>query len=330
MRRWLDWLLDRTPANTHAAPGQGDDVPPEQPVAVAPPVTPFVATPEGYPHAYGLRPDGTEVFDPALRHCARAYRRGDPVFADPADGVRWYAARASILDHVLRTIAASPWRRRLALRGSMLMRAQVGEAARAPGDIDWLVLPAGLKIHDPSGRELIDEIARLIPARPVAGEAVIDAGRVALDAIWTYERAEGLRLTFLWAAPGLPPGSVQLDFVFGEPLSDLAVETAIPLSDGSEVGLFAASAELSLCWKLYWLGTDAFPQGKDLYDAVLLAERVALPVALLAQVSAPPPPGSIGCAYGGELPLPLRVHEWQVDWDNFRRECPWVEGDAGV
>lgn len=46
----------------------------------------------------------------------------------------------------------------------------------------------------------------------------------------------------------------------------------------------AAARELSLAWKPMWLVGDLYPQGKDLYDAVLLAERHRLPNALLQEV----------------------------------------------
>jgi hypothetical protein len=74
-----------------------------------------------------------------------------------------------------------------------------------------------------------------------------------------------------WSAPGLPAGSVQLDFVFGEKLLQEPEPVELP---GGGV-LLAATPRLSLAWKVSWLVTDAYPQGKDLYDAVLLAERQA-------------------------------------------------------
>ncbi|WP_430780386.1 nucleotidyl transferase AbiEii/AbiGii toxin family protein [Actinoplanes sp. G11-F43] len=43
------------------------------------------------------------------------------------------------LDHVLTVIAESSWAERLVLRGSMTMPAWIGDAARTPGDLDWMV-----------------------------------------------------------------------------------------------------------------------------------------------------------------------------------------------
>lgn len=48
--------------------------------------------------------------------------------------------------------------------------------------------------------------------------------------------------------------------------------------------MWVASDEESLAWKLLWLYSDIHPQGKDLYDAVLLAERTALQTSLLKTV----------------------------------------------
>ncbi|MFG2526860.1 hypothetical protein [Streptomyces sp. NPDC048516] len=43
----------------------------------------------------------------------------------------------------------------------------------------------------------------------------------------------------------------------------------------------AAARALSLAWKVLWLVSDLHPEGKDLYDALLLAESTELPSALL-------------------------------------------------
>jgi hypothetical protein len=49
------------------------------------------------------------------------------------------AAHRAALDHVLTLIAESMWADQLVLRGSMAMAAWVGDAARPPGDLDWVV-----------------------------------------------------------------------------------------------------------------------------------------------------------------------------------------------
>src|SRR4051812_48749461 len=48
-----------------------------------------------------------QIFDPALRHFSRAFRLGDPEFADPGVARRWQAARRAATRHVLRVIARS-------------------------------------------------------------------------------------------------------------------------------------------------------------------------------------------------------------------------------
>ena len=85
----------------------------------------------------------------------------------------------------------------------------------------------------------------------------------------------------------------------------------------------AATASLSLAWKIMWLTSDMYPQGKDLYDAVLLAEftRVDPSVVrgLLREVI-----GERAEAFG-----PPSVLAWQVDWDNFAAEYPAAAAAAG-
>lgn len=60
-------------------------------------------------------------------------------------------------------------------------------------------------------------------------------------------------------------------------------------------------------WKLLWLATVTYPQGKDLYDAVLLAEHTTVDRALIRQLRRPEP--------GAEA-------------DTFTAECPAITGAA--
>ena len=60
--------------------------------------------------------------------------------ADSCEAASWRAARRAALDHVLSLIAHSSWSDGLVLRGSMAMLAWAGDAAREPGDLDWVVL----------------------------------------------------------------------------------------------------------------------------------------------------------------------------------------------
>ena len=66
-----------------------------------------------------------------------------------------------------------------------------------------------------------------------------------------------------------------------------------------------------------------YPQGKDPYDAALLAENTHLSFDLLKLVlqSGDWRPRSEG--FKANFPL-----EWEVDWENLKLEYPWIEGSA--
>jgi hypothetical protein len=263
------------------------------------------------------------VFDPALKHYGRAFRAGDPTFADPNTARRWAELRRRATDHVLRAVAESAWGDRLVLRGSRLLRAWLGADAREPGDLDWVAEPPDLRPADRAAVGLFDGIVSSVLARPAPDGVAFDPAGVATDDIWTYERAPGWRVVFPWRADGLPGGAVQVDVVFGEELSEPAGRVSVPAADGGCVSVRATGPAQSLAWKLLWLVTDWYPQGKDLYDAVLLAERIPLPMRILAETlrrGEDDPPGGSAAGFVD------RVR--QVDWPNFRTECPWVEGDA--
>jgi hypothetical protein len=74
--------------------------------------------------------------------------------------------------------------------------------------------------------------------------------------------------------------------------------------------VWSASRELSLTWKVQWLAADRANHGpvagKDLYDAVLLAELdgIRLPDRLRRQVVR-------------AVPDPDTVRDWAVDWTEF-------------
>ncbi|MFJ8014064.1 nucleotidyl transferase AbiEii/AbiGii toxin family protein [Streptomyces sp. NPDC096339] len=215
------------------------------------------------------------VFDPSLRHHFQAYRAGDPVFDDPARTVAWVRARRAAMDAVLVALSDSEWADSLVLRGSVLLADRFGEAAREPGDLDFVVVPSTWAMDDARTRAMLDGIAAAAD-----GRAGIKASGAVCEDIWTYERVPGRRMVVPWSVPGLPTGQVQMDFVFNEKLAQ--PPEAVELSCGATV--LAATPALSLAWKVLWLVTDPYPQGKDLYDAVLLAERYALPNALVQEV----------------------------------------------
>ena len=251
------------------------------------------------------------AFDPALKQYPHAYRAGQPTFDDPELATRWRSTRRAAIDHLLRLIAASDWAGGLVLRGSVALREWFGEQAREPGDLDFVVQPAGIGFASPEGLRLLDDVIAAVAADPGPG---LQPAKVARDEIWTYERVPGRRLVFPYEHEGLT-GSVQLDFVYNE---ELPMEPErLPIGDA---WLLTAGPELSLAWKLLWLQSDSYPQGKDLYDAVLLAESTAISPTLIRTVLAAEP-GSQG--FG-----PTTVLRWDVDWQNFLDEYPTIEGDA--
>lgn len=301
---------------------------------VRPPArSPVAQRDEGLPNAFSLPSTGGEkIFDPALRGYVQGFRQGDALIADPLARQRWSAARGEVVACVLRAIAESPWASHLVLRGSATMPAWVGDVARRPGDLDWVVLPDAWASDSAEAGSLLDGFVAAIATHGVAaGEAKIDVGNVAVDEIWTYERAQGKRLTFSWTVPGLPPGKLQCDFVFKEVLWAPPVPLTLPAPSGDAIQLQAAGPEQSLAWKILWLMTDSYPQGKDLYDAVLLSRCVQLSPEMAAHTLE---------AIRGTFHTPGSFDQWiekqedwvlgqvgDVEWQDFHKEHPWVDAD---
>ncbi|MEW9531236.1 nucleotidyl transferase AbiEii/AbiGii toxin family protein [Microbispora sp. NPDC049125] len=284
----------------------------------------FPATYVPVTHGQGARQP--PIFDPALKQFDRAFRAGEPAFDDAATGRRWRRARRSAIDHLVRVVAGSPWSENLVLRGSLLLEAWIGEQARDPGDLDWVVVPHTVGLESPLTVAMFKGLIAAVAATPAPpGAVTVDPGDVAMDDIWTYDRVPGRRLVFTWHADGLPPGTVQLDFVFNERLPVPPQTALIPRTDGAEpTPVLAASPELSLAWKIQWLASDIWPQGKDLYDAVLLAERVTLPRDLLRRV--------LDDAFGegsAERLTTEYILSLGVDWEELQAEYPHITGNAG-
>ncbi|MEU0934687.1 MULTISPECIES: nucleotidyl transferase AbiEii/AbiGii toxin family protein [unclassified Embleya] len=265
------------------------------------------------------------IFDPALKQYGSAMRAGEPRFAAPGTAERWHDARRRAVDHVLAAVAESPWAGHLVLRGSMLLRAWYGPAAREPGDLDFVVVPATWELVEPRTERMFADIARGADARSAAaGDVRIDAAGAVDDEIWTYDRVPGRRLVLPWRAAGLPSGIVQLDFVFNESLPTAAEYTDVPCRDGSGTHrILAATAEQSLAWKLLWLLSDSYPQGKDLYDAVLLAESTPLRAELLHRTLVAGEPH-----WAGRRVSAATFVDQDADWDEFVKEYPDIGGTA--
>ncbi|MEV7523289.1 nucleotidyl transferase AbiEii/AbiGii toxin family protein [Streptomyces sp. NPDC091371] len=259
------------------------------------------------------------VFDPSLRHHFQAYRAGDPVFDDPDRTVAWARARRAAMDAVLVALAGSPWVDSLVLRGSVLLADRFGEASREPGDLDFVVVPSTWAMEGARTRAMLDGIAAAAD-----GQAGIKASGAVCEDIWTYDRVPGRRMVLPWSVPGLPAGQVQMDFVFNEKLAE--PPEPVELSCGATV--LAATPALSLAWKVLWLVSDRHPQGKDLYDAVLLAERYALPNALVQEVFReagewPYPNNELTLAHIAHLAPDGYVG---AEWEHFEAEYPHLAG----
>ncbi|MFJ9340625.1 nucleotidyl transferase AbiEii/AbiGii toxin family protein [Streptomyces sp. NPDC101733] len=275
----------------------------------------------GVPHR-----EWDRVFDPALKHFTHGYRVADGV-VDPAVRPAWQAARRRALDAVARGVARSGWADSLVLRGSMLMAGWFGEAAREPHDLDFVVVPRGWDMGEPRTGSMLEAVGRAAGhAAAEEGDLTISAEGAVHEDIWTYERVPGRRLVLPWSAPGLPGGQVQLDFVFNERLPAAPEPARV-----AGVRLMAATPELSLAWKLVWLATDMYPHGKDLYDAVLLAEECTAPYALVHTVFRESgewfPPKS---PWDSPLTLEAFAEVERADWDLFRAEYPGVGGSAAT
>ncbi|ARF62719.1 MULTISPECIES: nucleotidyl transferase AbiEii/AbiGii toxin family protein [Streptomyces] len=263
------------------------------------------------------------VFDPALKQFPNAFRASDPVFPSPAATRAWQTARASALAAVRDGVAASPWAEALVLRGSVLMALWFDEEAREPGDLDFVVAPASWRMEEERTSGLLTGVAEAAEARAAqGGDGVrISAAGAVCEDIWTYERVPGRRMMLPWEAPGTPGGWVQLDFVFGERLPEPPERITLPAGGV----LYAATPALSLAWKVMWLISDMYAQGKDLYDATLLAERHPLPDALLQGVfrlSDEWPEYGRTRVEGGDLDTALA----SVEWHHFAGEYPRFAG----
>lgn len=283
--------------------------------------------PEGYPPTIGPGPlsDASEqemIFDPSLRQFLRAFRRGDPKLPPP-EMERWLMARRRVIRHILELVAHGPYAHQLVLRGSCALKAALGEAAREPGDIDWVVTPPTLKMRTRQAHALLAGVVEMVKNNARLGDVQIDVAGMARTEIWTYERAPGERIAFPWQCGELPPAMVQMDFVFEETLRTPPVMRSFPREDGSAFSLAAASDEESLAWKLLWLASDSYPQGKDLYDAVLLAERTPIRAELLRAVLEE---GRESVRDYKHFPFSAGDQRLETEWGHFLKECPWVQG----
>jgi len=277
-----------------------------------------------------VRGDGVvqrQVFDPALQQYSRAMRAGEPQFASADVGERWHAARRQAVDHVLTAVAGSRWAGHLVLRGSTLLRAWYGALAREPGDVDFVVTPPTWDLDERRTQDVFTAIARGTRDAGAGSDVRIDAAGVLEDEIWTYDRIPGRRMVLPWRAEGLPSGSVQVDFVFNERMPCEPEFTDVPRADGTGAHrLLAATRAQSLAWKVMWLLTDTHPQGKDLYDAALLARDESAGAALVHESLV-----ADEASWAGVRLTRAMVSGIGTDWEEFAKEYPrWALDPEGL
>ncbi|RFU40510.1 nucleotidyl transferase AbiEii/AbiGii toxin family protein [Actinomadura logoneensis] len=235
------------------------------------------------------------------------------------------AARRRALDAFLAGVAGSPWAAHLVLRGSALLRAWFGAAAREPGDLDFVVVPDTLDLYHHRGEELLDGVMeaaeRASRADTAPGPRVAFRSEWAdFEDRWDYDGENpGRRFEVPYDVDGGGSGVLQVDFAFRERLPVAPEPTEIPRADGGDPAtVLAVTPALSLAWKLLWLVNETPPQGKDLFDAVLLAERVYLPADLLVRTfeladTTNPRPVT-------EASLRAALHRAEETWSAFREE----------
>jgi hypothetical protein len=261
------------------------------------------------------------VFDPATKHFDRSYRASEPRFTDAAAAGRWREARRAAMGTVLAAIARSAWAGHLVLRGSVLLKSWFGAVAREPGDLDFVVIPASWGITDERTQQMLTGIAAAAQRVSAGSGVAIDAARTVFEDIWTYERVPGRRMMLPWTTSGGQSGDLQLDFVFNESLPADPQLAAVSLAaELPTARILAATMELSLAWKIQWLVTDWYPQAKDLYDAVLLAERTPLSYDLLRHVMI-----TSDQAYARISVTLADITNPTVDFDAFRADYPDID-----
>lgn len=330
MRSWIDTIRRRLlgqedqPLTKPNAPRAGSDaggtaLPPASARNSVPTNARSSSTPATFDNVAQLNPTTYKLFDPALRHFASGVRAGVPAFENQGQKQQWQAAREMVMDHVLQCVAQSAYRDDLVLRGSMLMKKWYGAEARVPGDIDWVFWPASIAMKNEFATSCIEFVANVIRQISVGPVRVL-ADTLAMDEIWSYERAPGCRLSIPWLAEALPLGHVQTDIVFGEHQAIEPVLTSIGIFSGSEIELLAVTREQALASKLLWLRTDMSPQGKDFYDAFLLSRDALLTLEQLSQTF-----------QLARKKLPRETpSEWilnrPVAWNHFETEYPELAG----
>lgn len=274
-------------------------------------------------------------------------------FTDPEDSADWFAARREAIDHILAAVARSPWSARLVLRGEVLTRAWFGERAPEPGCLEFVVrFELWQRPDEPGVGETVENVlADAVAMSRRAGSTVaIDRTLCGSAEIGETDfdcAPYGTRLTLSWQGRG-QTGTVHMDLLYGEPLHDPPVPTPIPRTSlpGTPLVLQAASPLQSLAWKIARLAADSgrvpeqigdepdyyepaedygrpCPLGRDLYEAVLIAERSPLPLDRLDKIL-----GSrnfLPAVVDAELNLLVQIAN-DADWNAFAGDDPVLAG----
>lgn len=238
-----------------------------------------VRPPRDVPAGYEPDDNRPDVFDPALKQYGAAFIKGPPRIEDPAEAARFREARSRLLRRCLVGIGRTPVGTQVVARGSAVLELWYGERARPAKDLDLVVAAEALKPDSKEGWQLMADLSRAVTEALRLEGIHLDPATIPVDGIWTYERAEGRRLTFPWTWEGRVRDGVQVDVVFNEPMFWSPLQQTV---DGVKVQV--ATPVESLAWKLLWVTNDEYPQVKDLYDAVLLAENTHLTPGFLRHV----------------------------------------------
>lgn len=224
--------------------------------------------------------------------------------------------RRAVINRILDAITGTPWAEHLVLHGSVAMAAWFGDAAREPRDIDFVVTPDTVIPTSPTADRILADLKTALGR--VEG---VDPGReIDVNTLWGYERADGRRLVVPFVTPDLPGGRVQVDFIFGDRLGYPTGELVVP---GVVRPVRAVPPEQALAWKLMWLVTEPYAEGKDLYDATLLAERTGVELATVRALIRPKLRRR-AATFTAESVLALKVN-----WYEFVEAYPEVGGSAG-
>jgi hypothetical protein len=224
-----------------------------------------------FPKAYFASSHHANFFDPALKHYRRAFIQ-----------IPELSKRDVTLEACIQGIAQARVREHVVLRGSLSLARWFGSDARSPHDVDLIVRDDTIGPSSTEAFTILDELRVAACEGLRKREIRVLGDEISTDNIWTYERAEGRRVSIPYDAENGALDAVQIDVVFRSPLLQAPTfERVVP--DNSHDGIWMAIKAESLAWKLLWLASDSHPQAKDLYDAVLLAEAVSLPRTLLEQ-----------------------------------------------